>query len=97
MKVIAIQRGLESLKRDLETIGFKTVYHDEISEPIDALVYLEETNNRSLKSVSQWIDNGFQGLSPNYNQAGALLINAKNLTAEDIRRVVDQRLYSPLF
>ena len=91
--VIAIQRGLENIKDELESRGNEVFYIGE-NRMADAILYKEvdtypyyEVNN--LPSAP--------GASIGGNTAyGALLINITNKSMEDIVQMLEKRVYSPL-
>lgn len=91
--VIAIQRGLEGIKVELESRGNEVFYIGE-NRIADAVLYKEmdthpyyEVNN--IPSAASASING----NPSY---GALLVNVTNKSMEDILRILDKRVYSPL-
>lgn len=91
---IAIQKGLERLKTQLESRGHHVSYIGE-NNLADAILYKEvdmypyyEANN-----VPSAFTSGFE-----YNAAyGALLVNATNKSLEEILEILAKRVYSPLF
>lgn len=91
---IAIQQGLDELKKELEARGYNTFYIGENSAA-DAVIYNEkdkfpyyEVNSVSSGTMSSGGDNiGF----------GTLLINATNKSTDDIIGILHSRTYSPLF
>lgn len=90
---IAIQRGLEDLKKELESIGHQVFYIGE-NKMADAVLYKEvdtysyyEVYNVSSASVSSADGN----LS-----YGTLLLNVTNKSFDEIRRILEKRIYSPL-
>ena len=91
---IAIQKGLEDLKLELERRGYNTFYIGE-SNTADAVIYIErdkfpyyEVNSVPSSTISS--DNASVGF-------GTLLINANNKNIEDITSILQNRTYSPLF
>ena len=91
--IIEIEKGLESIKEELEKRGYKTFYTGE-NQIADAILYsgddfpqvsysrsyielLSETNNKSSR--------------------GALLINVDNKDIDEIVYILNNRRYSPLF
>ncbi|AOY75401.1 YkuS family protein [Clostridium formicaceticum] len=85
MKRIAIQDGLEQLKFDLENNGYEVVDFQDKGH-IDAIVYTDDYG-------------GFKNLNDmgETNTYGAILINAKNKTVEEIRYIIETRRYGSLF
>ncbi|NLX70285.1 MAG: hypothetical protein GX024_05235 [Clostridiales bacterium] len=96
MKVIAVQRGLEQIMNQLNKLGYKTVYYDEIDSPVDALVYIQDNDANSLVNINQLLSQ--QNLTPAYpGSHGTVLINANNKSINDIVQIIENRVYSPLF
>ncbi|HYE83091.1 MAG TPA: YkuS family protein [Clostridia bacterium] len=92
--IIAIQRGMENIKVELENRGYKVFYIGE-NKTADAVIYTEadafpyyEVNNIPSAAASS-IDGN--------TSYGALLVNATNKSMEDIIRIIEKRTYSPLF
>lgn len=91
--VIALQRGLENIKEELENRGNEVFYIGE-NKLADAVLYKEvdtypyyEVNN--LPSAA--------GASIDGNLAyGTLLVNVTNKSMEEIIRILEKRVYSPL-
>lgn len=92
--VIAIQRGLENIKGELESRGNEVFYIGEnrtadavVYKEIDTYPYYEVNNIPSAASASI-------GGNMSY---GALLVNVTNRSIEDIINILEKRVYSPLF
>lgn len=91
--VIAIQRGLENIKNALESRGNEVFYIGEnrladavLYNEVDAYPYYEVNNLPSAPAAS------IEG-----NMAyGTLLVNITNKSMEDIMRILEKRVYSPL-
>lgn len=91
--VIAIQRGLENIKKELENRGNEVFYIGE-NKVADAVLYKEadafayyEVNNTASAAAS----------STNGNVSyGALLVNVTNKSMDEIIRILEKRTYSPL-
>lgn len=90
---IAIQKGLEDIKRELENRGNEVFYIGE-NRIADAVLYREvdthpyyEVNN--VPSVFSASVNGDMSY-------GALLVNVTNKSMEEIVRILEKRVYSPL-
>jgi hypothetical protein len=90
LKTIAIQRGLEEIKMRLDAIGYNTLYHDEISTPIDAYVYYGTPDQMSLVSVNNMLNNSIMSSNP-------IVVNAYQKSIDDIVKIIESRVYSPLF
>lgn len=90
--VIAVQRGLEDLKSELESRGNEVFYIGE-NKVADAVLYKEvdthpyyEVNN--VPSATSSIG----GSAP----FGALLVNVTNKSIDEIVHILEKRVYSPL-
>lgn len=91
---IAIQKGLENYKDKLEQQGHRVFYIGE-DQVADAVLYNEpdtypyyEVN--SIPSVTASTAGGNTGF-------GTLLVNVSNKSDEEVIRILDKRVYSPLF
>lgn len=91
--VIAIQHGLENIKRELENRGIEVFYIEE-NKIADAVLYSEvdtypyHTVNNTSSAAS---------LSNGNASYGALLVNVTNKSLEEIIHILENRTYSPLF
>ncbi len=90
---IAIQKGLEELKNELEQRGYDIFYIGE-NKMADAVLYKEadpylyyEVNNIPSPASASMEDAAF----------GALLINITNKSTDEIVNILKRRTYSPLF
>lgn len=91
---VAIQKGLDELKRELDARGYNTFFIGE-SKVADAVIYKDrdrfpyyEVNNVPSAAVSS--DNANMGF-------GTLLVNATNKNIDEIVSILHNRTYSPLF
>ena len=91
--VIAIQKGLENIKEELENRGNEVFYIGEnriadavLYKEVDTHPYYEVNNVPSATSAS---------INGNMSY-GALLVNVTNKSIEDIIRILKKRVYSPL-
>lgn len=91
---IAIQKGLDSLKNALQRKGHNVFYIGE-NQSADAVLYNEpdtypyyDVNNIPSATASTVGQN---------SAYGALLVNVSNKTEDEIVKILDSRLYSPLF
>ncbi len=91
---IAIQRGLEGLKGILEEKGHNVFYigEDMVADAVlynemDTYPYYEVNNIPSATSSTLGGNTGY----------GALLVNVVNKSNEEILRILEKRLYSPMF
>lgn len=111
MKTIAIQKGLESLKSELELRGYKIVEQYNVTEAVSAYIYKTEDNinsvdagNAMVSAVGDTYHQGiFSSLNTNFinntvdSNQSILLINANNKEIDDIIYMIENRFYSPLF
>ena len=91
--VIAIQKGLENLKSELESRGNEVFYIGEnkvadavLYKEVDTHPYYEVNNVPSAVAASM-------GGSASF---GALLVNVTNKSIDDIIQILEKRVYSPL-
>jgi hypothetical protein len=91
---IAIQKGLDDLKNTLQSMGF-TVFFIGEDQMADAVLYNEpdtytyyDVNNIPSATAST------AGTNAAY---GALLVNVSNKTEDEIVKILNSRVYSPLF
>ena len=91
---IAIQKGLENLKDTLHGMGHNVFYIGE-NQVAEAVLYNESETyhhydaNKVISAVSSI---GFTNA-----EYGALLVNVSNKTTDEIVRILNNRVYSPLF
>lgn len=85
LKRIAVQEGLEEIKQGLENKGYEVV-NQEDSGHIDAIVY--ENTYEGMQNLNSSMDS---------NMYGAILINSKNKTIEEIEYIIETRRYETLF
>jgi len=91
--VIAIQKGMDSIKNELESRGHEVFYIGE-NRIADAVLYKDVDTHPyySVNNVTAEI------ASPKSRNAsyGALLVNVTNKSINDIIRIIEKRVYSPL-
>lgn len=97
MKVIAIQRGLEHIKDQLNRLGYKVVFYEDARCPVDALIYLEENNDNTLININKHLSQQYAMVSLPHHYTGTILINAKDKSIDEIVQIIERRAYSPLF
>ncbi len=91
--IVAIQKGLESVKHGLREKGFEVVDLETYCYPIDAIVY--EGNNFQISYVSRNnMPEMTMGKRANY---GVFIVNSLGKTVEEISDMLNTRYYSPLF
>jgi len=92
--IIAIEKGLENLKEQLEQKGYKCFYIGE-DGVADAIIYKDKDNHPYFQVNNS---QSFTSLKDrNTGISGALLINAENKTIDQIIDILNRRTYSPLF
>ena len=91
--VIAIQKGLENIGKELEARGYEVFSIGE-SGIADAVLYKDigtypyyDVNNISSAASSLINENMYYG---------ALLVNITNKSMDDIVQILENRVYSPL-
>jgi len=87
---IAIQKGLDSLKSTLQSMGFTVFYIGE-NEVADAVLYNEPD------TYPYYDVNNIPSATASTAGYGTLLVNVSNKTEEEIVRILNSRVYSPLF
>ncbi len=94
MKKIAIDKGLDHLKQELQKRGYMVEAADEITGGISAYIYNDATpdgdkaENSALRKIVTAADKA---------ESGYLLIRAGDKNVDEIVDIIEQRLYSPLF
>lgn len=83
--IVAVQKGLGNLGEQLRTRGFDVVTYGEYNYPIDAVVYMGTENSPITQSMSVTGTNS------------VLMVNISGKTPDQIARILNCRLYSPLF
>jgi hypothetical protein len=91
--VIAIQRDLGDIKEELESRGNEVFYIGE-NRVADAVLY-KEIDTHPYYEVNNIPSAASASISGNVSY-GALLVNVTNKSIEDIIRILDKRVYSPL-
>lgn len=91
---VAIQKGLESLKGTLEQKGHHVFYIGE-DEAADAVLY-NEPDTHPYYDVNN-IPSATASTASGNAAFGALLVNVSNKGEEEILRILEKRIYSPLF
>ena len=85
MKRIAVQQGLEEIRKGLKNRGYEVADYDDRGY-IDAIVY------KNIDSSMGNVNNSADG-----NIYGAILINATGKTMEEIEYIIETRRYGNLF
>lgn len=91
-KKIAVQNGLDDIKKDLENLGYTIVDMD--SSDAEAIVYMR-TEGEEIPYISSSVN-----MNTRFdieNQSSAILINAEGRSIEDIDEIIKKRRYTPLF
>lgn len=92
--IIAIEKGLEGLKKQLESRGFQCFYIGE-GGVADAVIYKDKDSHPYFEVNKSPMMSKYNSL--NSTLPGALLINAENKSVDEIIRILTTRTYSPLF
>ena len=91
--VIAVEKGLENLKEQLEGRGYDCFYIGE-NRVADAIIYKDKDNHPYFEVNKPTMTNILSSYSaPSH---GALLINAGNKSIDEIVNILTRRTYSPL-
>lgn len=86
-KTIAIQSGLEGIGRELEARGYEVV-DDHFEGYVDAILYNSDNSKLSyLNNFDNVID----------MDKGAIIINAKGKSVQDILHTLERRAYDSIF
>jgi hypothetical protein len=97
MKIVAVQRGLDYIKNQLNHLGYQTVFFDEVNYPVDAFIYFEKNNSRTLINLNNYLSQQYMAQNHNISCPGTILINAKDKSIDEIVQIIEKRVYSPLF
>ena len=87
---IAIQKGLDGLKNTLQSMGY-TVFYIGDNEVADAVLYNEPD------TYPYYDVNNIPSATASNAGYGTLLVNVSNKTEDEIVRILNTRVYSPLF
>jgi hypothetical protein len=91
--VIAVQNGLEEIKKGLKNRGYTVVDIEGYNYPIDAMIY--EGNSFQVSYVS---GNNMPEMSTGErNNYGVLIINSKGKSLDAIEEMLKMRCYEHLF
>lgn len=83
--VVAVQNELRHIAEYLRRVGFEVVSYETYSHPIDALVYHGSAFSFSaIHSVPS-------------HEMGILLVCADGKTPQQIQKILEKKIYSPLF
>lgn len=91
--VIALQRGLEDIKEKLENRGYEVFYIGE-NRVADAVLYAEADSHPyyEVNNVPSAVSGTMNGKAA----YGALLVNVRNKSFDEIINILEKRVYSPL-
>jgi hypothetical protein len=96
MKVVAVQRGLEHIKNQLNLLGYETLFFDEMTFPVDAIIYFQGHDNNTLININRQLSSTYMIQREFSNNTSSILINANDKSIYDIVQIIESRLYSPL-
>lgn len=91
---VAIQKGLGNLERALKSKGHNVFYIGE-NQNADAVLY-NEMDTHPYYDLSN-IPSVTASTSEVNTAYGVLLVNVSNKTEDEVLRILDKRVYSPLF
>lgn len=91
--IVEIEKGLESIKEELEKRGYETFYSGE-NKIADAILYSGEDFPR-VSYDRPYIE--VLSARNNRSSRGALLINVDKKDIDEIVFILNNRRYSPLF
>ena len=98
MKTIAVSKSLTQLKDGLQNIGYEVFFEDEINWPVDIFIYSQNNGQPSLYSTTQMLNSHtFSNSYPDPGYSGTLLIDGTDKSIEEIRYIIENRVYSPIF
>ncbi len=98
MKVIAISKSFANLKDQLEDLGYEVYFEDQIKAPVDVYIYSNDSGQGSLYSANQILGSTFiSGPDSSYEHKGTLLIDGMGKTLDEIKFILENRVYSPIF
>lgn len=98
MTTVALSNSLIHLKDELEKLGYAVYLESEINFPVDVFIYSQDNGQPSLYSTAQRLDNltmTNSNLDDEYR--GTLLIDGSGKSIDDIRYIIENRVYSPIF
>ena len=87
---IAIQKGLDNLKNTLQSMGFTVFYIGE-NQVADAVLYNEPD------TYPYYDVNNIPSATASTAAYGTLLVNVSNKSEDEIVKILNSRVYSPLF
>lgn len=93
--IVAVQRGLTSIKKRLELMGYKVVFSDEYEYPVDAYIYAGSPHG-SMTALTSFHDFAGSVYSAGaYHGAretsGVIEINASEKSFDEIERSLSAR------
>jgi len=91
--VVAVQKGLNNIKRELKRRGYEVVDIETYNYPIDAIIYEGNSFQISYVSRNNMPEMGI-GKRVNY---GVLMVNSLGKSIDEIEDMLKTRYYSPLF
>ncbi|SDY87856.1 Uncharacterised protein family (UPF0180) [Proteiniborus ethanoligenes] len=89
-KKIAVQKGLSHIRKDLSKLGYEIVNINE-GKAVEAVIYMADGYDIGYHSNLVSMNSGAD------MNKGIILINAAGKTADEIDRIISNRIYSPLF
>ncbi len=89
-KIVAVQRELENIRKELSSLGYIVVDLKEGCSA-DVIVYIWQDEKIPYMGIGLSLNIGLE------TGKGALLVNARDKSIEEIERIIENKLYSPLF
>jgi len=98
MRTVALSSSLAHLKDELKNLGYKVYLEDEIDFPVDVFIYTQDNEQSSLYSTAQKLDNlALSNSKADQDFYGTLLIDGSGKSIDDIKYIIENRVYSPIF
>ena len=82
--IVAVDKNLKNLKRELSSLGYDTVYLGEYGYPFDAAVVCG-------------IKGKLRGGVPAHFNCGVFYVDGTGKSANEVAGILERKLYSPLF
>ncbi len=94
--IIGIQKGLDSLKEQLEKRGYYVVEAEQFQHGVDVYIYRGIQAEGVLENFSVTKQAPMAGIRDS-SSLGVLMINAYNKTIDEIEEILQNRVYTSLF
>ncbi|NLN41917.1 MAG: hypothetical protein GX160_08050 [Clostridiales bacterium] len=98
MTTVGLSSSLVHLKDELKNLGYEVYLEDEINFPVDVFIYSQDNGQFSLYSTAQKLDSlTLSNTNTDGDFCGTLLIDANGKSIDDIKLIIENRVYSPIF